>query len=124
MSYRHIAPEHEMVHSDLLNWARWLQTRPAPKTCMSLEGNYRSPQRNHYEPPSTPQPSIQPLRAAFIETTVSGLPSLTKMHLKLWYVHRAAPGQAMRMLGMNMDALEQHIWASRQILVNRLRRVA
>jgi len=87
------------IDARLGNWGRAMRTHPLRLRCQSLEGLYRSPQRNHWaEPVTHAHGSIDTLDAWVIERAVITLPHPLIVILRLHYVVRAHPATIRRVL--------------------------
>lgn len=76
----------------LENWGAALRARDGGGQCGSIEGDYRSPQRRHWELPASPAPGkADGVDAAVIEGAVCLLPLRYHALLRAWYVRRSAP---------------------------------
>jgi len=80
------------LETRLQNWARCMRVHPARMRCMSIEGRYRSPQRNMWEAPVPALRSgLDMLDAYRIECAVNTLPFPDRLLLRLHYCLRARP---------------------------------
>jgi hypothetical protein len=76
----------------LANWGRAMRVHPIRLRCLSLEGRYRSPQRNMWEVPIPAiGGTIDMLDAWTVERAVITLPAHVLTLLRLHYVVRAHP---------------------------------
>ena len=87
------------IDARLFNWGRAMRVHPLRLRCQSLEGLYRSPQRNHWaEPVTHAHGSVDTLDAWAIERAVITLPSPLVVILRLHYVVRAHPATIRRVV--------------------------
>jgi len=78
------------LETRLQNWARAMRVHPARMRCMSMEGRYRSPQRNMWEKPVPGwQTGIDILDAHRVECAVNTLPFPDRLILRLHYCLRS-----------------------------------
>ena len=78
------------LETRLQNWARAMRVHPARMRCMSIEGRYRSPQRNMWEKPVPGwQTGIDILDAHRVECAVNTLPFPDRLILRLHYCLRS-----------------------------------
>jgi len=78
------------IEPRLANWARCMRTHPVRLRCLSLEGRYRSPQRNMWEVPVPAlHGSMDLLDAWRIECGVNTLAYPDRLILRLHYCVRA-----------------------------------
>lgn len=87
------------IEQRLTNWGKAMRVHPIRLRCLSLEGRYRSPQRNMWEAP------IQSIGGAIdmpdawtVERAVVTLPAPVLVLLRLHYVVRAHPGTTRRLV--------------------------
>lgn len=70
------------------NWARWCRVGQSAGHCMSFEGNYRSPQRNHWElPVSATRGQIDPKDAWRVEVAWGSLPYFDRVIIRANYCY-------------------------------------
>jgi hypothetical protein len=105
-----IIPEHEEIHSILLNWARWCKTGNHPQRCKSLEGNYRPPPMYHEPVPSNPPDVLQAIK---VEILISRAPSQYGKHLICWYIKRLPPQAIKKKLSKKADEVDHHLYMAR-----------
>jgi len=83
----------------LTNWGKAMRVHPIRLRCLSLEGRYRSPQRNMWEAPIPAfGGTIDMLDAWMVERAVITLPVPVLVLLRLHYVVRANPFTCRRMV--------------------------
>jgi hypothetical protein len=80
------------IEPRLVNWGRAMRVHPIRLRCLSLEGRYRSPQRNMWEAPIPAfGGTIDMLDAWEVERAVITLPVPVLVLLRLHYVAHAHP---------------------------------
>ena len=78
------------LETRLQNWARCMRVHPARMRCMSIEGRYRSPQRNMWEAPVPAlRGTLNVIDATRIELAVNTLPYPDRLILRLHYCLRS-----------------------------------
>lgn len=81
----------------LTNWGRAMCPGQATRTCGSIEGQYRSPQRNHWElVPNAPRPWVDQQDAAIVETAWGSLILLQRIMLRGHYCDKWIPPRICR----------------------------
>jgi len=87
------------IEHRLSNWGRCMRVHPIRLRCLSLEGRYRSPQRNMWEAPIPAfGGTIDMLDAWTVERAVITLPAPVLVLLRLHYVVRANPSTTRRLV--------------------------
>jgi hypothetical protein len=87
------------IEHRLSNWGKAMRVHPIRLRCLSLEGRYRSPQRNMWEVPIPAfGGTIDMLDAWTVERAVITLPVPVLVLLRLHYVVRAHPGTTRRLV--------------------------
>lgn len=92
------------MHIDdrLANWGRVMRVRPYRRRTPSLEGNYRSPQRNHWEAPVQTIPLWHDVHDAYlIEHAWQTLSARHRLVLKGHYCTNLAPEAIRRIVRRN-----------------------
>lgn len=83
----------------LQNWGRSMRASHISRRCRSFEGNYRSPQRNHWEVPvSSLRGSVDAQDAWQIEVAWGSLPLFDRILLRAWYCFKWSPAHICRVL--------------------------
>lgn len=94
------------IEDRLDNWGRAVRFRKRSGHAMSFEGNYRSPQRNHWEAPVMAIPKgIAPDDAWEVEAAWSTLPLPQRIMLRCHYCLRWPEHRTCRFLGRAADTL-------------------
>ncbi len=94
------------IEDRLENWARAVRFRNRAGHAMSFEGNYRSPQRNHWEIPVTAiRGNINPDDAWQVEAAWSTLTKPRRILLRCHYCIRWNAQRICRFLGREADTL-------------------
>lgn len=88
------------VDERLREWSRWCRASSFHRRhAESIEGNYRSPQRNHWEQvPTAPQPLPIAHRAYATERAIIATGDPYRLVIVLCYLVRASEGQMRRRL--------------------------
>jgi hypothetical protein len=80
------------IEHRLANWGRAMRLSHIPQRCRSFEGNYRSPQRNHWEiPVSSLRGSVDGKDAWKIEVAWGSLPHFDRILLRAHYCFKWSP---------------------------------
>ena len=88
------------LETRLTNWGNWARgkRRPQEHRCRSLEGEWRSPQREHWsEAPRAFADSVDPIDAIEVELAWRSLPPIWAMPLWGVYVLRERPATICRL---------------------------
>jgi len=117
IDFNYIEPAHRTIHDELLNWAKWGQTRPHYQVCPM----FRMAKTN-YRQWHLPEISVKvdSMGAAKIEKAVCKLPEAHRKAIKWAYITKTAPGRSTRGIAANDAALQQLVRDGRQMLKNRL----
>jgi len=92
-----MAPSPSNLEDRLANWGRAMRVSRGRGRALSFEGNYRSPQRNHWEIPiSSLHRSIDSQDAWKIEAAWASLEPLNRILLRGRYCLRLAPQRICR----------------------------
>lgn len=113
-----VMPEHELVHSALVNWAEWSRDRVRRGHCRSIE--YRWNPGDVMQDDRGPATCFDSLAAVEVHRHICQIPVRQRWILHLWYLHRASEGYIRRAIGIKRDGVPDELGRARTMLANRM----
>lgn len=113
-----VAPQHIVVHGQLLRWGRWSMTRRHGSSLASAESLYSGKSGT---PPST-APMVADPQIVAVERAVINMPMEHADTLRMLYVRGFTPGSICKALHMRYEGWTHWVFACRAMCRNRLRR--
>ena len=119
VDFHAVLPQHEAIHSELENWARWVRN---PKGVDAMQPMFRQskPAQHWDEVEAHDQTDL--VVAAATEKAVHALPAKNCAAICWCYVYRDSPRIKSRELGVSLEGLGDLVREGRGMLSNRGRR--
>ena len=120
--FSHIPARHEAINQRLEDWSRWVKVKPQAWACQPMFRQYRAPRQ--YEHQATIRIEINQIEAHQTEKEVANLPIKHRDAIRWFYVYNKNPLGMARSLAVSTDGLLELVTDGRDMLKNRLSRVA
>ena len=120
VDFHAVLPQHEAIHADLENWARWVRNRQAAGTMQPMFRQAKPAQ--HWEAVEAHEQTDR-VAAAATEKAVHALPYKHCAAICWCYVYRTNPRPQAQQLGVSAQGLGELVREGRVMLMNRKGRI-